>query len=72
MRVKVPFQNHKEAKAALGVKIVADNLETSIAGTQVFLINPEDNVDELKKTVMADISDVFTKNVNPYGEGVWV
>lgn len=52
MRVKGMLVDHKEVHAAIGVKIVAPGLETAVAGTQLYVIGPEDDEEELKETVM--------------------
>ena len=51
LRVKGSYVHHKEIKGALGVKIVGQNLETVLAGTPVFVLNPEDDEEELKHEV---------------------
>eukprot|EP00879_Flechtneria_rotunda_P020360 GHRR01021412.1.p1 GENE.GHRR01021412.1~~GHRR01021412.1.p1 ORF type:complete len:316 (+),score=108.22 GHRR01021412.1:219-1166(+) len=71
MRVKGALVEHKEVKAAIGVKIVAPNLESAVAGTSLFVVGPEDDEEELKETVMEDMADIFSK-VDKSGEGVCV
>jgi hypothetical protein len=41
LRVKGALMDHKEIRAAMGVKIVAPGLETAIAGTSLFVVGPE-------------------------------
>ena len=71
MRVKGQMMDHKEIRAAMGVRIVAPGLEQAVAGTSMFVIRPEDDEEELKATVMEDMADIFSK-VDRGGEGVCV
>ena len=61
LRVKNTYIVHKEIKAAQGIKIAAQNLENAVAGTQLYVVGPEDDEDELKELVMSDMSDIFDK-----------
>ncbi|KAF6260807.1 P-loop containing nucleoside triphosphate hydrolase protein [Scenedesmus sp. NREL 46B-D3] len=71
MRVKGMLVEHKEVRAAMGVKIVAPGLESAVAGTSLYVIGPEDDEEELKDSVMEDMADIFSK-VDKSGEGVCV
>eukprot|EP00201_Polytomella_parva_P022057 CAMPEP_0175050096 /NCGR_PEP_ID=MMETSP0052_2-20121109/7081_1 /TAXON_ID=51329 ORGANISM="Polytomella parva, Strain SAG 63-3" /NCGR_SAMPLE_ID=MMETSP0052_2 /ASSEMBLY_ACC=CAM_ASM_000194 /LENGTH=1000 /DNA_ID=CAMNT_0016314285 /DNA_START=35 /DNA_END=3037 /DNA_ORIENTATION=+ len=71
LRIKGQLMDHKEIKAAMGVKIVAPGLETAVAGTSMFVITPDDSEEELKDAVMEDMTDIFSK-VDKGGEGVCV
>lgn len=51
--------HHKEIKAAQGVKIAAQNLESAVAGTQMLVAGPTDDVEVLKAEVMEDMKDIF-------------
>jgi len=51
--------HHKEIKAAQGVKIAAQNLESAVAGTQMLVAGPNDDVEVLKAEVMEDMKDIF-------------
>ena len=61
LRVKNTYVHHKEIKAAQGIKISAQNLEQAVAGTQMYVIGPEDDEEELRDLVMEDMSDIFDK-----------
>ncbi len=37
-RVKGLMVDHKEVRAAMGVRVVAPGLETAVAGTQMFVV----------------------------------
>ena len=58
--MKGSYLHHKEIKAAQGVKIAAQGLESAVAGTQMFVVGPGDNEELLKEEVMADMQDIFS------------
>ncbi|THU73704.1 hypothetical protein C4D60_Mb04t25690 [Musa balbisiana] len=60
LRVKGSYLHHKELKAAQGVKISAQGLEHAIAGTSLYVAKPEDDLEDLKKTVMQDVEKIGT------------
>ncbi|KFM24316.1 Eukaryotic translation initiation factor 5B [Auxenochlorella protothecoides] len=71
MRVKGTYVHHKEVRAAMGIKLAAHNLETAVAGTQLFVVRPDDDLEALKAEVMEDMQDIFA-SVDKTGEGVCV
>ena len=71
LRVKGEYIHHEELKAAIGIKIAAQHLEDAIAGTSMLLFTDEDDEDELRESVMEDISNVMG-NVSTTGRGVCV
>ncbi|KAL4860126.1 Eukaryotic translation initiation factor 5B [Chlorella vulgaris] len=71
IRVKGQYVHHKELRAAMGVKIAAHNLESAVAGTQLYVVGPDDDVEDLKDAVMEDMQDIFS-SVDKTGEGVCV
>ena len=71
LRIKGQYVHHKELKAAMGVKIAAHNLESAVAGTQLYVVNPGDDVEALKAEVMEDMQDIFS-GIDKTGEGVCV
>lgn len=74
LRVKGEYVHHKQIQAAMGVKIAANGLEDAVAGTSLFVAGPEveeDELEDLKEEVMADMSSIF-KSVDRNGEGVYV
>ncbi|XP_042394188.1 eukaryotic translation initiation factor 5B-like [Zingiber officinale] len=71
LRVKGSYLHHKELKAAQGVKISAQGLEHAIAGTSLYVVKPEDDLEELKKIVMQDVEKVMSR-IDKSGEGVYV
>ena len=48
MRVKNEYIVHKSIKGCMGVKITANDLDHVVAGTSVYVVTPDDDVDELK------------------------
>ena len=58
----------KQIKAAQGVKIAAPGLEHAVAGTQMLIVGPDDDVDALKDEAMEDMQDIFS-SVDRSGEG---
>ncbi|XP_076901536.1 eukaryotic translation initiation factor 5B-like [Bidens hawaiensis] len=71
LRVKGDYIHHKEIKAAQGIKITAHNLNHVVAGTALYVVGPDDNVEELKVSVMEDMSNVMS-TTDKSGEGVYV
>ena len=58
--MKGSYLHHKEIKAAQGVKIAAQGLESAVAGTQLFVVGPDGDEELLREEVMADMQDIFS------------
>ena len=58
--MKGQYHHHKEIKAAQGIKIAAQNLESAVAGTQMLVVGKGDDVEDLKEEVMEDMQDIFS------------
>eukprot|EP00922_Rhytidocystis_sp_ex-Travisia-forbesii_P010457 GHVS01015322.1.p1 GENE.GHVS01015322.1~~GHVS01015322.1.p1 ORF type:complete len:817 (+),score=151.77 GHVS01015322.1:51-2501(+) len=71
LRVKGEYVHHKEIHAAMGVKISANGLDESVAGTSVLRHSEGEDIEELKVAVMADMADIFS-TVDHSGSGVYV
>ncbi|PJF18167.1 Elongation factor, GTP-binding domain-containing protein [Paramicrosporidium saccamoebae] len=71
MRVKSNYVHHKQVKAALGVKICAQDLDKAVAGSPLFVIGPNDDEDEIRELVMADLAQML-ESVDKSGHGVCV
>ncbi|KAL9712434.1 eukaryotic translation initiation factor 5B [Leucoagaricus gongylophorus] len=71
LRVKSAYVHHKEVKAALGVKIVAPDLEKAIAGSRLLVVGPDDDEDDLKDEVMSDLTSLLN-SIDKSGRGVCV
>jgi len=71
LRIKSEYIHHKEVKAALGVKIAANDLEKAVAGSRLLVVGPDDDEEELKDTVMDDLTGLLD-SVDSSGHGVTV
>ncbi|CUS07060.1 unnamed protein product [Tuber aestivum] len=71
LRIKSQYVHHKEVKAALGVKIAANDLEHAIAGSRLLVVGPDDDEEDLEMEVMSDLEQLFSK-VSTSGAGVAV
>ena len=63
--------HHKSAKAALGVKICAPELEKAIAGSRLMVVGPDDDEEDLKEEVMSDLKSLLSA-IDKSGRGVYV
>lgn len=52
LRVKGAYQHHKEIKAAQGIKITAQGLQDAIAGMSLYVVGPNDDLEDVKKAAM--------------------
>jgi translation initiation factor 5B len=59
MRVRSEYEHHKFIKAAMGVKVVAADLEQAVAGTELLILHPEDELEDLKAEVMGDFEKIM-------------
>ncbi|KNA24578.1 hypothetical protein SOVF_014450 [Spinacia oleracea] len=71
LRVKGTYLHHKQIKAAQGIKISAQGLEHAIPGTALYVVGPNDDVEEIKKLAMEDMESVLSR-IDKSGEGVCV
>nr|ACN36320.1 unknown [Zea mays] len=71
LRVKGTYIHHKEIRAAQGVKISAQGLEHAIAGTALYVLGPDDDLDKLNEAVMEEMTRVRSR-IDRSGEGVYV
>ncbi|XP_024525108.1 eukaryotic translation initiation factor 5B isoform X2 [Selaginella moellendorffii] len=71
LRVKGSYQHHKELKAAQGIKITAQGLEHAIAGTQLYVVGEDEDVETIKEEAMKDMKSVMGR-IDKSGEGVCV
>jgi len=71
MRVKSEYEHHKEIKAAMGIKIAADDIGEAVAGSDMYLVEkPEDQ--EHYMTILKDEIQEIKKKINTTSEGVCV
>lgn len=71
MRVRGDYVHHKTMRAAMGIKIAANDLEQAIPGTQLLVVKKGADRDAIAKEVMKDASNVFA-DVDKSGIGVTV
>jgi len=71
MRVKSQYVHHKEIKAAMGVKIAANDLEGAIAGSRLLVVGPDDDEEDLEEEIMGDLENLLGR-VSTSGVGVAV
>lgn len=61
LRLKSQYVHNKEVKAALGVKIAANDLENAIAGSRLLVVGPDDDEDDLEEEVMSDLENLLSR-----------
>ncbi|KAG9139926.1 hypothetical protein Leryth_022884 [Lithospermum erythrorhizon] len=71
LRVKGTYLHHKEIKAAQGIKITAQGLEHAIAGTSLYVVGPNDTLEDIMESAMEDMRSVMSR-IDKSGEGVCV
>mmetsp|Transcript_4522 Transcript_4522/g.17108 ORF Transcript_4522/g.17108 Transcript_4522/m.17108 type:complete len:1210 (-) Transcript_4522:479-4108(-) len=71
IRVKGEYMHHKEIKASMGIKIAAQNLDQAVPGTQLLVVRPDDDIEDLKEKVMEDFADIMSR-ISTTGRGVYV
>ncbi|GFP79004.1 eukaryotic translation initiation factor 5b [Phtheirospermum japonicum] len=62
------YLHHKEIKAAMGIKITAQGLEHTIAGTSLYVVGPRDDLEEIKEAAMEDMKSIGTPLCVPQRE----
>jgi len=71
MRVKTPYVHHTDIKGAIGVKISATGIERALAGSNLYVVGPDDDLEELKSEVMKDLGGIL-RRVRKNEDGVYV
>ncbi|KAI5781475.1 hypothetical protein EDC01DRAFT_784380 [Geopyxis carbonaria] len=71
LRVKSNYVHHKEIKAAMGIKIAANDLEEAIAGSRLLVVGPDDDEEDLEDEIMGDLENLLSR-VSTSGTGVAV
>ena len=69
--MKTPYLHHQEIKGAIGVKICATGIERALAGSNLYVVGPDDDIEELKVDVMKDLGGIL-KRVKKNEDGVYV
>lgn len=70
-RVRGDYIHHKEIRAAMGIKIAANDLEYAIPGTQLVVVRDGDVREAIGKEVMKDTTNLLA-DVDKSGVGVTV
>lgn len=70
-RIKSEYIHHESLKGAIGVKIVAPDIGRTVAGTPILVVQPGDDVDDVKEDVHSDISQIM-KSLQVDNQGVMV
>lgn len=71
LRIKSEYVHNKEVKAALGVKIAANDLEKAVAGSRLVVVGEDDDEEEIMEEVMDDLTGLLD-SVDTSGKGVVV
>nr|XP_018899870.1 PREDICTED: eukaryotic translation initiation factor 5B [Bemisia tabaci] len=71
LRVKNAYIDHKEVKAAQGVKIAAKELEKAIAGLNLYVAQQPDEVEVLTKEVSHELKSALS-HIKVHDRGVYV
>ncbi|GME23851.1 Eukaryotic translation initiation factor 5B [Neofusicoccum parvum] len=71
LRIKSAYVHNKEIKAAMGVKIAADGLDTAVAGSRLMVVGPDDDEEDLEEEVMGDLENLLAR-ISKTGRGVSV
>jgi len=71
LRVKGQYVHHKEIKAAMGIKISAQHLDSCIAGSPLMVHTEEDDLEDLKDEIMSDYAEMMSR-ISKTGRGVSV
>mmetsp|Transcript_40726 Transcript_40726/g.47357 ORF Transcript_40726/g.47357 Transcript_40726/m.47357 type:complete len:808 (+) Transcript_40726:119-2542(+) len=71
MRVRGDYIHHKEIRAAMGIKIAANDLEYAIPGTPLLLVRDGDDKEAIARDVMKDATNLL-QDVDKSGVGVTV
>ncbi|KAF2401862.1 hypothetical protein EJ06DRAFT_508077 [Trichodelitschia bisporula] len=71
LRVKSAYVHNKQVKAAIGVKIAADGLDSAIAGSRLLVVGKDDDEEDLEEEVMSDLENLLQR-ISKSGKGVSV
>jgi translation initiation factor 5B len=69
--VKNEYVHHEVLQGAIGIKIVAPDIARAIAGTPLLVIQPEDDIEDVKEDVQSDLTSVM-KALETDARGVMV
>ncbi|KEH28513.1 translation initiation factor IF-2 [Medicago truncatula] len=69
--VKGSYIHDKEIKAVMGIKITAQGLEHAIAGSSLYVVKPDDDLEYFKKAALEDVESVLSR-FERSGESIYV
>ena len=58
MRVKGEYLHHKVLGASMGIKISANDLESAVAGSQLYIIKEESDIERYSTELMKDLKNI--------------
>ena len=71
LRTKTMYQKHDEIRAAMGLKVAAQNLDDAVAGTSLFVCRNEEELPQLQERAQEELESV-RRLLKVDGEGVYV
>ena len=72
MRVKNEYIHHRSITGAMGIKISAPGLELAIAGTELYVGNNKQQIDDAIEEMKNNMHDILDKYVDKTQDGVCV
>jgi len=73
MRVRNDYVHHPKISTSMGIKILAPGLDDAVAGSELRVIGPDDDVDEIKEEVEESVAqESVLANFEKQPEGVYV
>jgi len=61
MRVKSEYVHHASINTSMGVKICAPGLENAVAGTELVVVGPDDDLEELKEEADSGFDSILSE-----------
>lgn len=71
IRVKSDYVKNKVVYAAAGIKISANGMENAVAGSQLLVCGPKDDIDDLMDEAQSELATMLA-NIDRSGQGVCV
>eukprot|EP01086_Lenisia_limosa_P015301 TRINITY_DN4824_c0_g1_i1.p1 TRINITY_DN4824_c0_g1~~TRINITY_DN4824_c0_g1_i1.p1 ORF type:complete len:785 (+),score=297.70 TRINITY_DN4824_c0_g1_i1:280-2634(+) len=59
LRVKNEYRRNKRVKAAMGIKVIAQGLDSAVAGSSLMVQNQGEDIEDLKEEVMEDLEKML-------------
>jgi len=71
IRVKNEYVDHQSISTSMGIKICAPDLEQAVAGAELMVVGPDDDIEEMKEEVMEGFDSIL-QGFEKQTEGVYV